>query len=162
MNEQVETGCCPRFNPEPWDETEVSWVDKAFLQDRVFCFFRIPINMGSVMKRNMAKVEEAQAADTETVVLYECRSMWSANVYISVGRDIPGADMTRISGDFLTKVYEGPYKECGNWAKSMQEYVEAKSQVSEKIYFYFTTCPKCAEAYGENYTVLFSKLPDAV
>ena len=119
MNQQIETGCCPRFNPEPWDEKEVSWVDKAFLQDRVWCLFWIPINMNSVMKRCMGKVQDADAADTQAVVLYECLSMWSANVYISVGRDVPEANMTRISGDFLTKVYEGPYKECGNWAKSM-------------------------------------------
>ena len=23
-----ETGCCPRFDPEPWDEKEHTWQDK--------------------------------------------------------------------------------------------------------------------------------------
>ena len=25
MDNQVETGCCPRFDPEPWDEKEITW-----------------------------------------------------------------------------------------------------------------------------------------
>ncbi len=158
MDEQFETGCCPRFNPEPWDENTVSWTDKLFLQDRVFCLFRIPLNMTPLMKRNMEKVMQADAADSETVVLYECRSMWSANVYISVAKDIPNSKMHRITGDFMTKVFEGPYKECGNWAKQMKEYVTSKGKTLEKLYFYFTTCPKCAEAYGKNYTVLLAQI----
>ena len=65
---------------------------------------------------------------------------------------------TRISGTFLTKVFEGPYKDAGQWAQQMKAYVEAKARKMEKMYFFYTTCPKCAEVYGKNFTVLLAKV----
>jgi hypothetical protein len=47
-----ETGCCPRFDPKPWDKKQVTWKDKLFLKDHVRSFFHIPLNFGSVMKKN--------------------------------------------------------------------------------------------------------------
>lgn len=35
LYEQSETGCCPRFDPAPWDEKEISLKDKLFLKDHV-------------------------------------------------------------------------------------------------------------------------------
>lgn len=49
--------CCPRFDPEPWDGRELHWQDKRFVKDRVTSIFRIPLNFGAVMKRNMAQIE---------------------------------------------------------------------------------------------------------
>jgi hypothetical protein len=28
----------------------------------------------------------------------------------------------------------------------------------EKLYFFYTTCPKCAQVYGKNYVVLLAKI----
>jgi len=28
----------------------------------------------------------------------------------------------------------------------------------EKLFFFYTTCPKCAKAYGKNYVVLLAKV----
>ncbi len=53
MENQSETGCCPRFNPEPWDEKETIWEDKLFIKDHVTSFLHIPLNFGKVMIRNM-------------------------------------------------------------------------------------------------------------
>lgn len=33
-----------------------------------------------------------------------------------------------------------------------------KGRTLEKLYFGYTTCPKCAKAYGKNYVVLFAKV----
>ena len=30
-----ETGCCPRCDPAPWEDTTVNWEDKLFLKDSV-------------------------------------------------------------------------------------------------------------------------------
>ena len=73
-------------------------------------------------------------------------------------KDVPGAEMTRISGRFLTKVFEGPYKNAGRWAKQMKDYVTSKAKEIKKMYFFYTTCPKCAEFYGKNYTVILAKI----
>ena len=40
QNETNETGCCPRFNPEAWDEKEVTWTEKLFVKDKVRSFFQ--------------------------------------------------------------------------------------------------------------------------
>lgn len=38
LSEQVETDCCPRFNPELWQEKEIVFEDKLFLKDSVRSF----------------------------------------------------------------------------------------------------------------------------
>ena len=158
MDEKTETGCCPRFNPEPWDEKEVSLTERLFLMDHVWCFLHIPLNMNKIMRKNMELIGTADALASEPLMLYDARSPWRADVYIAVSKDVPGGEMTKISGTFLTKVFEGPYKDCRKWAQEMENYVKSKGRGLEKLYFFYTTCPKCAEAYGENYTVILAKV----
>ncbi len=156
LDEQAETGCCPRFNPEPWDEKEATWQDRLFLKDHVRSFLHIPLNMGKVMTRNMERIEEADALTPEPLTLSDEKSLWGSDIYIAVSKEVPGAEMTRVSGTFLTKVFEGPYKNTGTWVKEMKDYVESKGKEIEKLYFFYTTCPKCAKVYGKNYTVLLA------
>ncbi len=85
-------------------------------------------------------------------------SLWGADVYIAVGKDVPGTVMEKMSGTFMSKVFEGPYKDAGKWAKEMEKYVRSKGKDPGKIFFFYTTCPKCAEYYGKNYTVLLAKV----
>jgi len=40
------TGCCDPFNPEPWQDKEITWKDKIFVKDHVTNFLHIPFNMG--------------------------------------------------------------------------------------------------------------------
>jgi Bacterial hydrolase len=149
--------CCPRFDPKPWDEVEVTWTGKLFLAYRVWCFLHIPLNFGSMMKRNIAKIEAAGAKSDEMIVLSQDRSLWSADVYIRVTEEVPGAKMTTISGTFLSKAFEGPYSNFGKWIKDMKAYVQSKGKEMEKLYYFYTTCPKCAKKHGENHVVLLSQ-----
>ncbi len=158
LYEESETGCCPRFDPEPWDEKEVTFQDKLFVKDHVRSFFHIPLNFGKVMVRNMEKIQQADALVPTPVMLSDEKSLWGSDLYIAVARDVPGATMARISGTFLTKVFEGPYKDAGKWAQEMKAYVKAKAKEIQKMYFFYTTCPKCAEYYGRNYTVILAKI----
>ena len=77
---------------------------------------------------------------------------------IDVAKDVPNAQMAKLSGTFLTKVFEGPYQNAGKWAVEMKEYVKNKGKELKKMYFSYTTCPKCAKAYGKNYVVLFAQI----
>jgi hypothetical protein len=158
LYEDSETGCCPRFNPEPWDEKEVMFEDKLFIKDHVRSFFHIPLNFGKVMVRNMEKIQQADALAPEPLMLSDEKSLWGADIYIAVSKEVPGAEMVRMSGTFMTKVFEGPYKNAGKWAKEMAEYVKSKAKDMKKMYFFYTTCPKCAEFYGKNYTVILAKI----
>ena len=53
--------CCPPFDPEPWDEQQITWEEKKFVKDRVRSFLHIPLNFGGVMKRNAALIEAGSA-----------------------------------------------------------------------------------------------------
>ena len=158
LYENSETGCCPRFNTEPWDEKEINWQEKFFLKDRVKSFFHIPLNFGRVMVRNMEKIKQADALSAEPVLLSDENSLWGADVYIAVSKEVPQAQMEKLSGTFLTKVFEGPYKDAGKWARQMREYVKSKERDLKKLYFFYTTCPRCAKYYGKNYTVMVAQV----
>lgn len=152
------TGCCEPFDPTPWQDKEIIWQDKIFVKDNVTSFFHIPLNMGAKIIRNMKLIEQAQAKAPYQLMLSDEKSLWGCDIYIDVAKDVPGAKMATISGAFLTKVFEGPYKNMGQWIKEMKEYVAAKNKNLKKIYFAYTTCPRCAKAYGKNYVVLFGQV----
>lgn len=155
-SENFETGCCPRFKPELWQEKEVGFKDKLFLKDHVTSVFHIPLNFGKVMERSMAKIEKAGAKAAEQLVLSDETSPWGADVYIAVEKEVPKADMEKISGMFLTKVFEGSYNNMGKYVEEMKAYVHSKGKELKKLFFYYTYCPKCAKAYGKNYIVLLA------
>jgi len=151
------TGCCQPFDPEPWQDKVIVWEDKLFVKDRVTNFLHIPLNMGKKIIKNMALIEKAGAKAPHQLMLTD-ESLWGADIYIDVTKDVPGAQMATLSGTFLTKVFEGSYQNAGKWAREMQEYVKNQDKVLKKIYFSYTTCPKCAKAYGKNYVVLFAQV----
>lgn len=152
------TGCCEPFDPEPWQEKEITWHDKIFVYDNVFNFLHIPINMGKKIVKNLHLIEGAGAKAQHQLMLTDEKSAWGSDIYIDVAKDVPGTKMAKLSGTFLTKVYEGPYQNAGKWAKEMEQYVKSKGKQIKKLYFSYTTCPKCAKAYGKNYVVLFAQI----
>ena len=150
--------CCPRFNPEPWDGKEITWQNKRFVQDRVTSLFHIPLNYGAVMTRISNAVEAADARTDTRVILTDENSLWGADVYIEVSKDVPHARMATLSGTFLCKVFEGPYKNMRTWIDEMNAYVATQEKQPRKLYFYYTTCPKCAKKYGKNYVVILAEV----
>jgi hypothetical protein len=160
MSEQKATECCPPFDPAPWDGKTVTWSDKLFLKDRVTSFLHIPLNFGAVMQRSVKAIEAAGAAvpDKDTVVLSDENSLWGADVYIAIAKDMPGARTAKISGTFLCKVFEGPFSNVRNWVGEMTSFVKSKGKDPKKLYFFYTTCPKCAKKYGKNYVVILAQL----
>jgi hypothetical protein len=157
--EQIKpTGCCAPFDPAPWQEKEINWQDKPFVKDHVTQFLHIPLNMGSKVVKNMNLITVAKAEAPYQLMLTDEKSMWSSDIYIDVVKEVPGAKMATISGKFLTKVFEGPYQNAGKWAQEMDIYVKSKGKTMNKLYFSYTTCPKCAKAYGKNFVVLFAQI----
>ena len=160
MSEQTikSTGCCEPFNPEPWQDKEIVWKDKVFVKDKVTNFLHIPLNMGKKIIKNMELIEKANAKAPYQLMLTDEKSLWSSDIFIDVATEVPGAQMTKLSGTFLTRVFEGPYQNAGKWAMEMTEYVKSKGKELKKIYFSYTTCPNCAKVYGKNYVVLFAQI----
>jgi len=141
-----------------WDEKEITWTEKLFVKDKVRSVLHIPLNFGQIMVRNMEKIQKAGASAKEIIVLSDEKSMWGSNVYIAVEKDFPGSDSVRISGTFLTKVFEGPYKDTGKWMREMNAFVTLKGKTAKKTYLFYTTCPKCAKVYGKNYVVILAEV----
>ena len=137
-----ETGCCPRFNPEPWDKKEVTFKDKLFIKDHVTSFLHIPLNFGKVMVRNMERIAKAGALAPEPILLSDENSLWGADIYIAVAKDVPGAEMVKISGTFLSQVFEGPYKNVRQWVKQMTDYVRQAGQRAEEALLFLHDLPQ--------------------
>lgn len=158
MTAATDSECCPRFDPAPWQGQEIRWENKVFVRDHVISFLHIPLNFGAVMARSMKRVEDAGAKTAQNLVITEETSLWGADVYIEVSKDVPGAQMATLSGDFLTQVFEGSFGQMSSWIKQMTEFVAGKGKVTKQFLFYYTTCPKCARKYGKNYVVILARV----
>jgi hypothetical protein len=152
------SGCCPPFDPASWEEKEIIWNNKLFVKDHILSFYHMPLTLNGKVLKNIKLIVKAQAGVPDYLMLVDENSKWGAEIYIEVSKDVPRAKMTTFSGTFLTKVFEGPYKNIGIWAKEMDDYVKSKSKTLNKLYYFYTTCPKCAKSYGKNYVVLFAKV----
>jgi hypothetical protein len=106
----------------------------------------------------MHKIESSDAAAEEMIVLSDENSLWGADVYIAVSKEVRDANMARLSGTFLTKVFQGPYQDIRRWIGEMGEYVRSQGNEIGALYFYYTTCPRCAKKYGKNYVVLLARV----
>ena len=156
------TGCCPPFDPATWDGREVTWKDKPFVTDHVHSLFHVPLDLGRKVVRNQKLIEAAKARPEQGLMLSDEASPWSSEIYIDVTHPVPGARMATLSGTFLAKVFEGPYRDAPRWCEQMRAHVAGRGRNLEKIYSAYTTCPRCAKAYGKNYVVLFAKVAEAV
>jgi len=153
-NGSLENECCPKFEPSNWDDKTFTWNNKKFIKDKVCTFFYMPCNFSSVMKKLMKILEGAGMSMSDNICLSEHTSMWNMNLYLSVDKDVAGVENTSINGNIYSKVYEGPFKDTGKWAKDFENVVKSKNLKLSKMYFWYTTCPKCAKKYGKNYVVL--------
>ncbi|MBU1706259.1 hypothetical protein KKG19_06095 [Patescibacteria group bacterium] len=156
MNE--EKICCPKFDPAPWDGKAFEWQNKKFIKDKVFTLFYMPMNFGGVMKRVYEKVEKAGITIQEGMWLSDHASKWNMDLYVAVDKEVAGAENVTLSGKFLSKVYEGNFKDTGKWTQDFENYAKGKGISVKKMYMWYTTCPKCAKKYGKNYVVLVGQI----
>jgi hypothetical protein len=148
------TGCCPRFKPEGWDEQKLHFEAKPFARVKTRSFFYMPLDMGGVFARTQKQIERAHAEPGDQfIVLSRDLSPWSAEHLFSVKQTVPDLEQEDLSGNFLTKVFEGPYKNAPKWIAAFKAELEHRGEQAGPIYFFYTTCPKCAAAYGKNYVV---------
>jgi hypothetical protein len=155
-----QTNCCPKFNPSLYDEKEFIWQDKLFIKDSIPTFLHMPLpsKVGSVMEKLWTKAKDVNANSDEFLCLTHDPSAWKSEYYMAVSEEISGIENVKLTGTFLTKVFDGPYSAVPKWIKEMDGYLKTKGRKAKKYYFYYTTCPKCAKIYGQNYVVLFAEV----
>jgi len=157
--DRSETGCCPRFDPTAWDGAEFEFHDRLFVRATTVNFLHVPLNIGAVIKRTWQKIEAAGAAHQDDFLMLSTDpSPWRGEHFFAVAKDVPETEMVHLSGRYLTKVFEGPYRDAGKWARETLQYVETQHRQLRKLYFFYTTCPKCAKHFGKNYVVAFAEV----
>lgn len=153
------TGCCPRFHPEDWKDVKLRFRDKRFVRAETRSVVHVPLNMGSVFTRVGGRMEAAGAYDpADYITLSHDLSPWKAEHLFAAAKDVPEEGMIRVSGDYLTRVFEGPFSQMGTWAKTMETAAEAEGKAGAEVWFYYPTCPKCSRAYGKTYVVGLAKV----
>ena len=154
-----ETGCCPRFHPETWDNQTFDFDTLKFIKASTKSFMYMPLNMSKVMTKTMNDINTAKAvAKDRYMILSKDVSKWSCDHYFLVDSEVPGYPTEDLSGRYFAKVYDGGFKEITSWIKSYETETLSKGIQTEDMYMFYTTCPKCAAHYGHNYVVILGKV----
>ncbi len=154
--------CCPPFDPATLDGKTHVWDNKLFFMESVPQVFHLPLpwvlgrTIGRMWERAQA-VKAAPAPEDFLLLTYD-RSPWRAEWYLAVTAPVPGTEPVRLSGTFVSRVFEGPYSSAPKWMRAMEEYAAARGERIRRQYFYYPTCPKCARMYGRNYAVAFAQV----
>ena len=155
----TETNCCPRFEPEIWDEKIFELTNLPMVRAATRSFFYVPLNMAKVMTKTMNQILEQGAATTDKyLILSEDISPWKCNNYFLVQKPVKGLENVSFSGNFYTKVFEGDFKEIPDGIAVLKKSMERQDLKIGRILSFYTTCPKCAKIYGKNYIVLFGEV----
>ncbi len=155
--------CCPKFNPEKWDQKTYNWDNKPFIKETVRTFFHIPFppTIGKKITKMWKMAEETKKAETnkeDMLCLFRDPSAFKSEIYLSVTGPVPNADNVTISGMFIGKVFSGSYNAIPKFMKQMNEYLAAKGKKAKDYYIHYAYCPKCAKKYGDNYMILFAQI----
>jgi hypothetical protein len=160
---KVNKECCPKFNPAKWHEKSFVWKEKKFIKASVLTFFHIPFSpMLGKKITNMTKIaEDAQklsASKDDILLLFSDPHPFKSELYLSVTGNVPNIVNCTISGKYLSKVFDGKYKQLPSFIKEMDTYLNSQNKKAKKYYVHYAYCPKCAKDFGHNYMVLFAEL----
>ena len=152
----VDISCCPEFDQEKWQEKSVELTEKLFLKDHVTKLFHIPMDFELVMEKDFSIIKQAGAELQSPLVITDEKTPWESDVFIEIEKEIPNVLIEKISGTFLTKVFEGPLKHMDKYMAEMREYARSRGVEPKRLFAYNTYCHKCAKHYGNNYVVIMA------
>ena len=155
--------CCPKFNPERWDEKTFNWKEKHFIKESIPQLFHIPFPpmIGKKVTKMWKMAEESKTAPPkkeDVLLLFYDPHAFKSELYLSVTGSVPNANNVKISGTFISKIFDGPYNAIPKYVKQMDEYLVNKGKKAKKYYVHYAYCPKCAKKYGHNYMILFAEV----
>lgn len=155
--------CCPEFKPEKWDKKTWNWNNKKFIKDSVPTLFHVPLPamIGKKITRMWKAVEKAKADapnKEDTLILFRDPSAFRSEIYVAVEKDVPAENNTVISGNFVSKVFDGGYNAIPQFIKTMDQYLVNAGKKAKDYYVHYAYCPKCAKKFGHNYLILFAKV----
>jgi effector-binding domain-containing protein len=154
--------CCPVFDPALWNNKRHEWSNKLFLKDSVPEIFHIPLPSmyGKVITRMWEKANDTGAVPAlkDFLLLAHDPSPFKSELFMAITKEIPGEENVRLSGTYMTRVFDGPYNHVPKYIKEMDGYLASLKLKAKKYYFYYAYCPKCSKKYGHNYIVAFAEV----
>ena len=155
--------CCPKFNPEKWNNKTYTWDNKPFIKETMPTLFHMPLP--SIINKKVTKLYtmmmdsgKAEANTEDALLLFRDPSAFKSEIYLSVTGPVPNANNVGLSGTFAAKVFSGPYHAVPKFMKQMNEYLATQGKKATDYYIHYAYCPKCAEKYGDNYMILFARV----
>ena len=94
----------------------------------------------------------------DILLLFNDPLAFKSDIFLSVTGEVPKAKNVKLTGRFMTKVFDGPYREIPTFIKQMKAYLKDQHEKAKKYYVHYAYCPKCAEEKGHNYMVFFAEL----
>ncbi|NNK75061.1 MAG: hypothetical protein HKP42_03265 [Maribacter sp.] len=161
--EQTIKECCPIFHPEKWNQKTFNWEHKKFIKASVPTFFHIPFRpiLGKKIT-NMMKIatDSRKLSDDmeDVLLLFTDPTAFKSELFLSVTDSVPNAKNTKLSGTYLTKVFDGAYNAIPKFMKQMDAYLAKQHKKANQYYVHYAYCPKCAKENGHNYMVLFANV----
>lgn len=153
------TGCCPVFDPIPWDKKTFELDHMKFAKASTKSLFYTPLNLGKVFTKAQEAIDRASAnMETGYLILSQDVSKWKADHYFRVSKDVPGLEMTTLSGTFMTRTFDASFRDFPKLIKELEEWINSQGHSMKEFYVFYTTCPKCAKVYGHNHMVFFGRI----
>ena len=158
----METECCPEFDPKRWDEKIHEWKDKLFIKGSIPQLFHIPFPpmIGMKISKLWKLAEEAKknVQKEDALLLFHDPNAFKSEIYLSVTDEVPNVENVKLSGTFVSKVFEGDYNKIPEFIKQMNEFLSQKNKTAKKYYIHYAYCPKCSKKFGHNYILLFAEI----
>lgn len=148
---------CVELKKSDWDEKEFSWKNKIFYKTKYKEFMHIPLNYSKVLAKAEDQIKKA-GVELDGFTLSGEESMFSSSLMIPVKSEKADLPTEKLSGTYIARLFEGQYKEAGDWAKEMVNFVHGKQKEVNKLWFWYATCPKCAKKLGKVQTVIFAEV----
>ncbi len=155
--------CCPEFKPELWDNKSHNWQQRKFIKDSMPTIFNMPLPfmIGRKITKMWNAIESTDSAEADkekTLILFHDLSAFKSEILISVAKEVPETNNVTLSGNYLSKVFDGGYSQVPQFMKEMDEYLEKEGKKATDLYIHYAYCPKCAKKFGHNYMTFFAKI----
>jgi len=95
------------------------------------------------------KIEAEDAAPETKDFLMLCGdpTPWRSELLINATREVPGAENVRLTGTYMSKVFDGPFRDIRKWVGEMYDWMKKEGKPVKNLFFYYTTCPNISLSF---------------
>ena len=152
---------CPDVNDQDWHLQDQNWDGKFFYFEYVRHFFNVPLGYDKqlrAMKRDMAR-KGFRLVNADMVLyqpgLFQGRLLMEINDPDQYDANVERFDQARL----LSRVHQGSRSGLKDALQELKAFTQDRAHLDPLIiYYWYTTCDKCAKIRGYEKTVLFARV----